>query len=43
MLRFKRSRSILKKRKLQDSVLMSKEYYGTRSAYAFPKKKKSES
>jgi hypothetical protein len=37
MLRFKRSRSRLKKRKLQDSVLMSKERYGIRSAYVFPK------
>jgi hypothetical protein len=36
MLRFKISRSRLKKRKLQDSVLMSNEWYGTRSAYAFP-------
>jgi hypothetical protein len=43
MLRFKRSRSRLKKRKLQDSVLMSKEHCGTRSAYAFLKQKKSES
>jgi hypothetical protein len=36
MLRFKISRSRLKKKKLQDSVLMSNECYGTRSAYAFP-------
>jgi hypothetical protein len=36
MPRFKRSRSRLKKRKLQGSVLMSKECYGTRSAYVFP-------
>jgi hypothetical protein len=31
MLRFKRSMNKLRKIKLQDSVLMSKECYGTRS------------
>jgi hypothetical protein len=41
MLRFKRSRSRLKKRKLQDSVLMSKARYSTRSAYVSPKLKES--
>jgi hypothetical protein len=37
MVRFKRSSSRLKKRKLQGSVLMSKERYSTRSAYVFLK------
>jgi hypothetical protein len=37
ILRFKRSRSRLKKRKLQGSMLTSKEHYGTRSAYVFSK------
>jgi hypothetical protein len=35
IIRFKRSRSRLKKRKLQGSMLMSNERYGTRSAYVF--------
>jgi hypothetical protein len=36
-LRFKRSRNKLRKIKLQDSVLMSKKRYGTRSVYVFLK------
>jgi hypothetical protein len=43
LLRFKRSRSILMKRKLQDYVLMSKERYGTRNTYVFLMQKKLES
>jgi hypothetical protein len=43
MLRFKRSRNKLKKIKLLDSVLMSKECYGTRSVSVFQKSKKLES
>jgi hypothetical protein len=43
MLRFKRPRNKLRKIKLQDSLLMSKERYGTRSVSMFSKQKRSES
>jgi hypothetical protein len=37
MPRFKKSKNRLRKIKLQDSVLMVKERYGTRSVYVFQK------
>jgi hypothetical protein len=35
MIRFKKSKNKLRKIKLQDSVLMIKERYGTKSVYVF--------
>jgi hypothetical protein len=36
MPRFKKSKNRLRKIKLQDSVLMIKKHYNTRSVYVFP-------